>query len=49
MKKNLKRLFLVFFLIVVYVYVIVIDTMPDELVVFEGENIKLRTLFGFSI
>ena len=49
MKKNLKRLFLVFFLIVVYVYVIVIDTMPDELVVFEGENIKLRTLLGFSI
>ena len=49
MKKNLKRLFLVFFLIVVYVYVIVIDTMPDELVVFEVENIKLRTLLGFSI
>lgn len=49
MKKNLKRLFLVFFLMVVYVYVIVIDTMPDELVVFEGENIKLRTLLGFSI
>lgn len=49
MKKNLKKLFLVFFLMVVYVYVIVIDTMPDELVVFEGENIKLRTLLGFSI
>lgn len=49
MKKNLKKLFLVFFLMVVYVYVIVIDTMPDELVVFEGENIKLKTLFGFSI
>ena len=49
MKKNFKKLFLVFFLLVVYVYVIVIDTMPDELVVFEGENIKLGTLFGFSI
>lgn len=49
MEKNLKKLFLVFFLMVVYVYVIVIDTMPDELVVFEGENIKLKTLFGFSI
>ena len=49
MKKFLKMLLLVFFLSIIYVYVLVISTIPNELVVFEGENISMKTLLGLSI
>ena len=43
MKNNLKtiikRLLLVFFLLIIYSYTLVITNLPDELVVFEGEAI----------
>lgn len=49
MKKTIKRLLLVFFLMLLYVYVLVIETLPEQLVVFEGENIALKTMFGLNI
>lgn len=49
MKKTIKRLLLVFFLMILYVYVLAIETLPDQLVVFEGENIALKTMFGLNI
>lgn len=49
MKKNFKMLFLVFFLLIIYVYILAISTLPDEMVVFEGESINMRTIFGLNI
>ena len=49
MKKILKMLLLVFFLSVIYMYTLVIEKIPDELVVFEGENISMRTLLGITL
>ena len=53
MKNNLKRLIkkllLVFFLLIMYSYTLVITNLPDELVVFEGEAIFMKTLLGLNI
>lgn len=49
MKKILKILLLVFLLSILYSYTLVIETIPDELVVFEGETISMRTLLGITI
>ena len=49
MKNYLKMLLLVFFLSIVYSYVLVIETIPNELVVFEGEKISVKTLLGLNI
>lgn len=49
MKKFLTMLLLVFFISIIYAYTLVIEKIPTELVIFEGENISMRTLFGVSI
>lgn len=49
MKRVFKMLLLVFFLIVVFCYTLVIEHIPEEIVVFEGEDIYFRTLFGMNI
>lgn len=49
MKKILKMLLLVFFLSILYSYTLVIEKIPDELVIFEGEPISMRTLLGITI
>lgn len=49
MKKNMKKLFIVFFLFVIYIYIVAIDNIPDNLVIFEGENITMKTLLGMNI
>lgn len=49
MKKILTMLLLVFFLSIIYVYTLVIENIPKEIVVFEGEEISMKTLLGISI
>ena len=49
MKENFKRLFLVFFLLIIYIYVLAITGLPDKLVVFEGETIQMSRLLGINI
>ena len=49
MKKIVNMLVLVFFLSILYVYVLVITMIPNEIVVFEGENISMKTLLGLNI
>lgn len=45
----LKKILLVFFLIIIYSYTLLITNLPDEVVVFEGEKISLKTLLGVNI
>ena len=49
MKKIVNMLVLVFFLSILYVYALVITMIPNEIVVFEGENISMKTLLGLNI
>lgn len=49
MKNTLKKLLLVFFLFVIYAYILAIINIPEKIVVFEGENISMKTLFGLNI
>lgn len=49
LKKLTKKLLLVFFLLIIYSYTLVITNLPDELVVFEGETIFMKTLLGLNI
>ena len=49
MKKILTMLLLVFFLSIIYMYSLVIGNIPKEIVVFEGEEISMKTLLGMSI
>ena len=49
MKKILTMLLLVFFLSIIYIYSLVIGNIPEEIVVFEGEEISMKTLLGIII
>lgn len=49
MKKIFKMALIVILLAIVYAYTLVIMNLPDTLIVFEGENIKLNTLYGINI
>ena len=49
MKKTVKKLLLVFVLILMYVYILSIESIPSKLVIFEGENIVLNTLLGLNV
>lgn len=49
MKKTITKLLLVFFLMLIYAYTLSIESIPDNLVIFEGETISLKTLFGIQV
>ncbi len=46
MKKKLKIIFLILLLTIIYSYTIIIGYLPDNLVLFEGENLELPSIFG---
>ena len=48
-KKFIKRMILLFLLFIIYVYVLIINYIPDEITIFEGENISLKTFFGITL
>ena len=37
------------FLLIIYVYILVISNIPDEITIFEGENLSLKTIFGMTV
>lgn len=49
MQKKIISLILLIFLIIIYMYTIVITSMPDKMVVFEGEEINTKTLLGLEL
>ena len=49
MKKILKMLVLVFFFFFLFIYTLVIENIPSRIVIFQGEDISMQTLFGMSI
>ena len=48
-KKILVKIILLVFLFIMYSYILVIHYIPDEITIFEGENISLKTIFGITV
>ncbi len=49
MKKTITKLLLVFFLMIIYAYTLAIENIPNHLVIFEGEEISIKTLLGMQV
>ncbi|MBS6251826.1 MAG: SpoIVB peptidase [Clostridia bacterium] len=49
MQKKTKSLILLTFLIIIYMYTLVITSIPGKMVVFEGEEINIKTLLGLNL
>lgn len=49
MQKKTISLILLIFLIIIYMYALVITSMPNKMVVFEGEEINIKTLLGLNL
>lgn len=47
--KKLKQILLIVILIFLYTYFIAIDNIPQDLIVFEGENLNIKTLVGLTL
>ncbi len=48
-KKFFKRTILLLTLFIIYIYILVINYIPDQITIFEGENISLKTFFGITL
>lgn len=50
MKKNklIFRTIIIILLLIIYVYIVYFQSIPDSIVIFEGESINLKTMFGLK-
>ena len=46
MKKIIKIGIPIFILIIVYIYVLMIESIPNNITIFQGENIQIKQLWG---
>ncbi|MBR0351466.1 MAG: SpoIVB peptidase [Clostridia bacterium] len=47
--QKVKRIIIIIILFIIYSYVLAIEQIPDKLIIFEGENIKVKNFMGFEI
>ncbi len=47
--KNFKKILLVLFLLIIYIYIVSISNIPNEIIAIEGENISMKLLLGLSV
>ena len=47
-KTFIKKVSILILLIIIYTYVIAIQSIPSNIVIFEGETISLKTIFGIK-
>ena len=47
--KNLKRILLIIFLLIILIYVTNITSIPDSVILFKGEELNLPTIAGIYI
>ena len=48
MKKNILKTLLILTIIIVYTYILSIQSIPNNIVIFEGESISLKTIIGLK-
>lgn len=47
--KKLKPILLILFFLIIYIYVCNITMLPQSVVIFQGEELKLKTVFGLRL
>ena len=47
--KILKRVLLIFILAIIYVYVCNITMLPSDIILMQGETLRLKTIFGLNV
>ena len=47
--RKVLRIFLIAFLMLLYSYTLAIEKIPDRIILFEGETVKLNNMMGFNI
>ena len=47
--KKIKPILFILFLLIIYIYVSSITMIPEHIIIFEGESIKIHTLFGVNL
>ena len=48
-KRIFGKIILLVFLLVIYMYILVIQNIPDKITIFEGENLSFKTFFGMTL
>ena len=48
-KKIFSRVVIFIFLCIIYIYILVIEAIPEKITIFEGEDISLKTFFGITL
>lgn len=48
MKKAIFKIILIILLLVLYIYVVLIQSIPDNIVIFEGETIGIKNILGIK-
>ena len=48
-KKRIKSIFLILFFLIIYIYVCNITLLPSNIVIFQGEEISLKTVLGIKV
>lgn len=49
MKKKVRSILLILFFLIIYIYVCNITLLPKSIVVFQGEEIHFKTLYGLNV
>lgn len=49
MKKKIKPILFILLLLILYVYIASVTMLPNHIVIFEGENLSIPTLFGVKV
>lgn len=47
--KRIKPILLILFLFILYVYVCNVTLLPDNIVIFQGEELNLKTVYGITV
>ena len=48
-KRKVFKISILTFLLIIYVYILVIDSIPNSIILFQGENLNVRKIFGIDI
>lgn len=47
--KKIKSILIILFLLIIYIYVANISMIPKHIIIFEGENLNISTLWGINL
>ena len=51
MKKSklILKIIIIILLLIMYVYIVYFQSIPDNIVIFEGESVNLKTMLGLKV